>query len=127
MLTSNLSSVSPAIVGRDSCGMGNFPFLLLAPRFFLCAGYISVSLYFNRIHHSLFIQRLHILLPFHWEHIFLFVIAFLAARDNISLCAFAPADYGHNVIHCKLRGFKLFFTIVTCTAAQLILPPLGVP
>ena len=63
----------------------------------------------------------------HWQVIFLFVIAFLAAWHHISLaCPAAPGD-GYDMIHGQLFGRDRTPAVVAHAFCTSAFPPLGSP
>ena len=54
-----------------------------------------------------------------------FGVAFFAARHEIALCGFAPADDRHKMIHGQNRRREFAAAMVTDSRGSLALPPLG--
>jgi hypothetical protein len=68
-------------------------------------------------------ETLEILLPFHGEHVFLFIVALLAGYGNIALGAFAAPDNGNDVIHRQLIRRETATAIVADPPGEPLLPP----
>ena len=64
-----------------------------------------------------------IIIPFHRQEIFLFIVAFLASGDQVVLNTFAAPDYGHDVVHSQLSRGKASAAVFAASLRQLALPP----
>ena len=64
-----------------------------------------------------------VLLPFNRQEVFLFAIALLARRDDISLGALPPAAEGHHMIHGQILPVHLLTAIMALPGAGFPHPP----
>jgi hypothetical protein len=72
-----------------------------------------------------FFERVEILLPFHGQKIFFFVVALFAARYKVSLHGFPAAHDRDKMVHGQIGRLELASAIVTDAGRALPLPPLG--
>src|SRR5689334_6837023 len=73
------------------------------------------------------VQAVHVLIPLHGKQVFLPVVAFLAAGDQVVPYAFAPPGDRDYVIHGQLSWRKALSAVMTDPLCDPVAPPAGLP